>query len=78
MPRCVPLQVRALLSAGADANARCRRASTPLHKAAYGGHTDVVEMLVTSGRADVHARTAGGCESIPLVRTVCYALGVPS
>ena len=42
-----------------DANSKTRSANTPLHAAAYRGHTEVVELLVAH-RADVNARDVRG------------------
>ncbi|OQR82320.1 ankyrin repeat protein [Achlya hypogyna] len=40
---------QALISAGADMNARNKDGSTPLHKAAKNGHLDVVKELLAAG-----------------------------
>ena len=50
---------RLLLEYGADANARDNGGSTPLHKAAYNGRTEVVLVLLEHG-ADANARYNGG------------------
>ncbi|XP_004604884.1 ankyrin repeat domain-containing protein 49 [Sorex araneus] len=52
--------VQRLLSAkAADVNTRDEDEYTPLHRAAYGGHLDVVRELIHQG-ADVHAVTVDG------------------
>ena len=48
-----------LLEAGADANTRNERGSTPLHSAASSGDTPMVSVLLEAG-ADVNARTPHG------------------
>ena len=55
--------VRACLQAGADLEARGEYGSTPLHRAAIGGHVDAITALLEAG-ADPKARTEGG--STPL------------
>jgi hypothetical protein len=42
------------------ARARCGRRWTPLHRAAFNGHANVVEALLARG-ADVHAKCNYGC-----------------
>ena len=53
------IELRRHLDAGVDANSKTRSANTPLHAAAYRGHTEVVELLVAH-RADVNARDVRG------------------
>ena len=55
-PCCLGLAdvVDALLQHGADAQARCKDGTTPLHKAARAGNKAVVAMLIKAG-ADVSA-----------------------
>ena len=47
------------LDAGVDANEQTRSENTPLHAAAYRGHTEVVELLIAYG-ANVNARDMRG------------------
>ena len=61
------IELRRHLDAGVDANSKTRSANTPLHAAAYRGHTEVVELLVAH-RADVNARDVRGW--IPLHQAV--------
>lgn len=51
-------------------HARSRDGWMPLHLAAYGGHTRVVEALLAGGAA-VHAPARDGLASTPLLRAVC-------
>ena len=44
---------------GADVNAKNKYENTPLHRAAWGRHTEIVELLITNG-ADVKARDKNG------------------
>ena len=52
-------EVRRLLDAGADVNARGDDGVTALHEAAYYGPADVVQLLIDHG-ADVNARVVKG------------------
>ncbi len=47
------------MQAGADPNATDFDNATPLHKAAFTGHTDVCVLLLEKG-ADIDARDAQG------------------
>lgn len=47
--------IKTLLEAGADANARNRKNSTPLHEACIHGDADMVHTLLMAG-ADVNAK----------------------
>ena len=47
------------LNACVDANAQTRSENTPLHAAAYQGHSDVVELLIAND-ADVNASDMRG------------------
>jgi len=47
------------LDAGADVNAKNDYGGTPLHQAAWGGHTEVAELLIAKG-ADVNAKNKPG------------------
>ena len=47
--------VELLIAAGADVNAKADNGSTPLHKAASGGHKEIVELLIAKG-ADVNVK----------------------
>ena len=51
--------VRLLLEKGADIEARTKKGSTPLHRAAWGGIDKVVRLLLEKG-ADIEARTKKG------------------
>ncbi len=53
------IELRRHLDAGVDANSKTRSANTPLHAAAYRGHTVVVELLVAND-ADVNALSVNG------------------
>lgn len=73
--------VRALLKAGADANAPQADGTTPLHWAAYRDDTEAAELLIGAG-ADVNARNRYGvpplalaCENRngPLARSLLHA-----
>jgi len=48
--------VRLLLEHGADPNIQNEYGDTPLHKAAYNGHVDVVKLLLEHGRRPKHQR----------------------
>jgi ankyrin repeat protein len=48
-------EVKRLITQGADVNARNRFGDTPLRRAAYEGHTQVVELLINRG-ANVNTR----------------------
>lgn len=37
-----------LLQSQADNNAACNEGATPLHKAAFGGHTQIVQMILSA------------------------------
>ena len=41
--------MRALLSSGADANARAQYGDTPLINASQNGHTETVRVLISGG-----------------------------
>ena len=47
--------MRALLAAGADANARDPLGATPLHDAAWNGNREIAALLIAHG-AEVNAR----------------------
>jgi len=49
-------QVKLLLNAGTDVNAKDRDGATAIHMAAFHGHTEMVELLLDRG-ADVNAQT---------------------
>ena len=51
--------VKQHLAAGVDVNAKNDRGWTPLHRAAWGRHTEIVELLITNG-ADVNAKDDRG------------------
>lgn len=51
--------VKEYLEQGADVMARNRWGSTPLHWAAFNGHTQIVELLIEKG-ANVNAKGIGG------------------
>jgi ankyrin repeat protein len=51
--------VSALLQAGADPNAIDIDSASPLHKAAFNGHTEVCTMLLEKG-SDIDARDGQG------------------
>ena len=51
--------VRELIISGADVNDRVAKGGTPLHLAAYNGHSGVVRLLIEHG-ASVNARTDAG------------------
>ena len=55
--------VKRHLNAGVDANAQTRSENTPLHAAAYQGHSDVVELLIAND-ADVNASDMRGLSLI--------------
>ncbi len=59
--KCIPL----LLAAGADPNAPSNRGLTPLHGAAYGGHTELARQLLAAGGSP--ALSAYGDGGTPLV-----------
>lgn len=44
-----------LISQGADVETRDLEGRTPLHVSAWQGHTDMVALLLTHGRAEVDA-----------------------
>ena len=48
-------KVKQYLADGANVNAKDKRNKTPLHKAAYGGHREIAELLIDKG-ANVNAR----------------------
>jgi ankyrin repeat protein len=52
-------QVKQLLAAGAQVNARDKNGVTPLMAASLEGHREIVEVLLASG-AEVNARTTDG------------------
>ncbi len=56
-------EVKRLLSAGADINARAENGMTPLILASWRGHTKVVELLLREG-ADVDATTNIGTTAL--------------
>jgi len=58
-------QVKKLISEGADVNAENSRIynRTPLHIAAYEGHKDIAELLISIG-ADIGAKDIEGCTPI--------------
>ncbi len=58
-------QVKKLLKAGTDPNARCKDGFTALMWAAARGHVDVVAALLQSG-AEMHARTRKGRTAIEI------------
>ena len=55
--------VRALLAGGADADARSKDGSTPLHVAAFSGDAAAIRALLTGG-ANVNARDEDGFTSL--------------
>ena len=48
-------KVKQYLADGANVNAKDKRNKTPLHKAAYGGHREIAELLIDKG-ANVNAK----------------------
>ena len=59
-----------MIAAGADVNAKGDGGWTPLHHAAYGGHTEIAAALLAAG-ADVNAKGDGGWT--PLHHAACGA-----
>lgn len=57
------LDVRRLLSDGADVNSKDEDGVTPLMRAASAGRGDMVALMLASG-ADVHATTSGGVSAL--------------
>ena len=53
-----------LIDNGTEVTAKDEHGQTPLHHAAWEGHTEVVELLIAKG-ADVNAKTTG-LEGTPL------------
>jgi len=51
--------VELLIAKGADVNAKNKYGSTPLHRAASGGHKEITEILIAKG-ADVNAKNHRG------------------
>ena len=65
--------VEALITAGANMEAKDNYGYTPLHWAAFKGHTDIVQALLTAG-ADVNATINNGWAKgqTPLMRAASY------
>jgi ankyrin repeat protein len=59
--------VRDLIISGAEIDGRVRSGSTPLHLAAYKGHTGVARLLIEHG-AKVNARTRAGITPLDWAR----------
>ena len=55
--------VKQHLAAGVDVNAKTESEWTPLHRAAWGRHTEIVELLIAKG-ADVNAKDDGSWTSL--------------
>ncbi len=55
----LPLYLRHLITKGATVDSLEKDNSTPLHKAAFAGHTDCVQYLIESG-ANVNAADNAG------------------
>ena len=49
-------EVKALISAGADVNAKAKNGTTALMAASYNGHTEIAQALIAA-RADVNAKS---------------------
>ena len=61
--------VEALLSAGADVDAKNAAGVTALIYAAYYGHTEVIEVLITAG-ADVNAKANNGATALMIAEAM--------
>ncbi|MFQ5937799.1 MAG: ankyrin repeat domain-containing protein [Acidiferrobacterales bacterium] len=58
-------QVKQLIAAGANVNAKDKNGITPLHSAAVGNHREVAQALIASG-ADVNSKTNNGMAPLHL------------
>ena len=64
--------VQALLARGADANAKDRKGSLPLHAAADGGHLELARLLLPRTQ-EPQAKNAAGKSALDYARVNGYA-----